>query len=85
MLLNLKKCMKNGEIKSEKKIKKYIKKCIKNDEVGEMDFVNTFVKIANKKRWKWYKNEINKETVIQHLINDTYRIVKSEIDYYLKF
>ena len=30
-------------------------------------------------------SEITKETVIDHLVNDTYRIVKSEIDFYCDY
>jgi len=82
ILLDLKKVMKKSKLKKEHKVKDYIRKTIQKNELNEMRFIQDFVEIAELKRWYWFRGPINVETVTEHLVNDVYRIVKVETDYY---
>ncbi len=85
MLLNLKKLQKkDGTPKKENKIKKYIKRQITSF-YGEMDFIETFVEISILKKWTWATGPITVDTVIDNLVDYTYKIVKSELDYFSKY
>jgi hypothetical protein len=86
MLLNLKKFItKEGDIKSPKKIKKKIRKAITNKKHGKMDFVETFVGLAELKGWVWAHQDITVESVIELMTNYAYKIVEAELKYFIRY
>jgi uncharacterized protein YtpQ (UPF0354 family) len=78
--ININKLLKNDKLKPEHKVKKKLEKKIrKTDDV--IDFIHKFHELTVRYNWKWRGMEITIDWIIEHLVNDTYRIIKAEVDY----
>jgi len=83
MLIDLKPLIKkNGKLKNEYKVKNAIRSNIRDYEYGAMGFVEKFYDLAVQYKWTWFQTDINIETITEHLVNDVYRIIEKEVDYY---
>jgi hypothetical protein len=82
MYINIEKLLKkDGTLKNEYKVKTLLRKEITNPEYGDMDFIQLFHRLATENHWTWQGNKITEEDVIDHLLNDSYRIIKAEVEF----
>jgi len=51
---------------------------------GDLEFIDTFMELAQEKRWTWRGHSIARNELVTEMTDRVLRIFTAEIDYYIK-
>ena len=52
---------------------------------GDLEFIDTFMELAQEKRWTWRGHSIARNELVTEMTDRVLRIITAEIDYYVEY